>query len=75
MTYATCGCTAELASEAATQAHAKVCELLGMPAHPTTCRVTIGLDNPARVPTRAGGEPAVEGALCERHLAEKRRLS
>lgn len=71
----TCGCTAELASEAATQAHAKVCELLGYPAHPTTCRVTIGLDNSDHRPTRPCGEPAVAGALCRRHAEDRERLS
>jgi len=69
-----CGCTAVLDSEDAVQSHVKVCELLGYPAHPTTCRGTIGLDNPGHLPARVCGEPAIKGAPCERHLAERERL-
>jgi hypothetical protein len=73
--YAVCGCTEQLASETAAQAHAAVCALMGLPAHPTTCRVNVHLDRPRNQPTRPCGEPAVEGPLCAAHLAEKRRLS
>jgi len=70
----TCGCPEPGAGEAAATRHAAVCELMGMPAHPTTCRVTIGLDNPGHLPARVCGEPAVRGALCRHHLAERERL-
>jgi hypothetical protein len=66
----TCGCTETGKSEAPAQRHAAVCQLLGSPAHPTTCRITMPSEQHG--PRRACGLPAVEGALCAKHLADKR---
>lgn len=68
--YAVCGCTEQIATEAAAQRHAKECDLMGMPANPTTCRVTVFTEGRGR--NHPCGEPAVAGALCAEHYADKR---
>lgn len=75
MSYTTCGCTEPIASETAAQHHAATCELMGLPAHPTTCRITVNVLTRGRYMAQPCGEPAVAGALCERHLRDKERLS